>query len=117
VTRGNVDAFGEIVWCNRVLMRTSNTIALHGVTRKERAKTRLMQIFVRSSGERNLSASHNLENTVVTILIGMFVIEILWCSMKNKILCLVFLIYIRWTVVKTRRVITSVITSRLWSMR
>jgi len=81
---GTLTRFGEIVWCNRVLMRTSNTIALHGVTRKERAKTRLMQIFVRSSGERNLSASHNLEDTVVTILIGVFVIEILWCAMKKK---------------------------------
>lgn len=39
---------------------TSNTIpAARGVTGKERAKTRLMQIFARSPGSRNLSVSHN----------------------------------------------------------
>lgn len=64
-------SLGEIPRCNRALTRTSNTIALHGVTGKERAKTRLMQIFARSPDARNLSASHNFENNVaMTILIA-----------------------------------------------
>lgn len=46
-----------------------------------------MQIFVRSPGARNLSASHNFEDTVVamTTLIGVFVVGIsLRCATMER---------------------------------
>lgn len=85
VTRKRLEKrVSERFYGNCALTRTSNTIA-HGVTRKERAKTRLMQIFVRSSDARNLSASHNFEDTVAMAILLFATGISLRCVARKKI--------------------------------